>query len=70
MLYPINFFSNNGGFKIKTITVDENSHAILMWAKRRTHDDGIENPTHSDAIRWMKDQIEDLVEEIENKKGG
>lgn len=41
-----------------------------MWAKRRTHDDGIENPTHSDAIRWMKDQIETMVEEIDNNKGG
>ena len=63
-------FFTNGGFRIKTITVDENSHAILMCAKRRCHDDGIENPTHSDAIRWMKDQIEDFVTEIENNKGG
>jgi len=55
---------------MKTITVDDNSHAILLWAKRRTHDDGIENPTHSDAIRWMKDQIELLVGEMENNRGG
>ena len=57
-----------GVFKIKTITVDENAHAILLWAKRRCHDDGIENPTQSDAIRWLKDQIENMVEEIENNR--
>lgn len=53
---------------MKTITVDENAHMILMWAKKQTHNDGIENPTHSDAIRWMKEQISTLGEEIELKK--
>ena len=43
---------------MKTITVDDNAHAILMWAKMRCDADGIESPTHSDAIRWLRDQIE------------
>jgi len=44
---------------MKTITVDENAHKILLWAKEHCHKEGIEKPNHSDAIRWMRSKILD-----------
>lgn len=45
---------------MKTITVDENAHKILLWAKAEAHKDGIEKPSHSDAIRWLRAKIREL----------
>jgi len=45
---------------VKTITVDEHAHKILLWAKAEARKDGIENPNHSDAIRWLRAKIREL----------
>ena len=45
---------------MKTITVDEDAHKILLCAKEQCHNEGIENPNHSDAVRWMKNKINKL----------
>ena len=37
----------------KTIVVDQNAHDILMKAKNFCRKNGIEKPTHSDAIRFL-----------------
>ncbi|MFO7881011.1 MAG: hypothetical protein R6U52_00570 [Kosmotogaceae bacterium] len=42
---------------MKTVTVDDNAHNILLWAKKQMKSQGIEKPSHSEAIRWMKQQI-------------
>ena len=41
---------------MKMIRIDNNSHAILLDAKIELKKRGIENPTHSDAIRWLKNK--------------
>lgn len=38
----------------KCITVDDNAHDILMWAKEQIRKGGVESPTHSDAVRFLK----------------
>ena len=43
---------------MKTIKTDENAHGILLWAKEQCNNDGIENPNFSDAIRWMREELE------------
>ena len=38
---------------MKTIVIDQNAWEILMWAKEHNKIEGIERPSHSDAIRWL-----------------
>jgi len=38
---------------MKNLLVDDNSHSILLKAKEECAKDGIESPSHSDAIRWL-----------------
>ena len=55
----------------KTIVVDQNAYDILMWAKEQNEKQGIENPDHSEAIRWLKNQYDLLSEQkkvIKSKK--
>lgn len=40
---------------MKTIAVDNSAHEILLWAKDQCIKKGIENPSHSDAVRWLKE---------------
>lgn len=42
---------------MKNIAIDDNSHKILLWAKEQCKKSGIEKPSLSDAIRWMRDKI-------------
>jgi hypothetical protein len=53
---------------MKTIVIDQNAHDILNWAKEKAQGDGIESPSHSDAIRWLKNQTEEVGEKNENRK--
>lgn len=46
----------------KTIVVDQNAYDILMWAKEQNRVEGIEKPNHSDAIRWLKNAYDELLE--------
>jgi hypothetical protein len=42
-----------------------------MWAKEQNEKQGIENPDHSEAIRWLKNQYDALSEQkkvVETKK--
>jgi hypothetical protein len=41
----------------KNVSVDKNAFNILLWAKKQCQKEGIEKPSHSEAIRWMKQQI-------------
>jgi predicted CopG family antitoxin len=41
----------------KTIVIDQNAYEILLWAKEQNVKDGIESPDHSEAIRWLKKNI-------------
>ena len=43
---------------MKNLNVDENAHSILIKAKEECTRDGIENPSHSDAIRWLWKKLE------------
>jgi len=45
---------------MKTIVIDDNAHEILKWAKKNAKKKGIEKPTHSSAIRWLRDAIKEL----------
>jgi len=38
---------------MKIIRVDDNAHGILNKVKKKMKEEGIENPTFSDAIRWL-----------------
>jgi len=38
---------------MKIIRVDDNAHGILNKVKKKMKGEGIENPTFSDAIRWL-----------------
>lgn len=42
---------------MKTIAIDENAYAVLLWAKENCRKIGIERPSHSDGIRWMQRKI-------------
>lgn len=48
---------------MKTITVDENAHAILLWAKKACREKGFGSPNFSDAIRWMRERIAEAENE-------
>lgn len=37
-----------------TISIDDNAHDILLWAKEQIRKTGFEKPSHSDAIRYLK----------------
>jgi hypothetical protein len=58
----------------KTITIDQNAYDILLWAKKESRTQGIDNPDHSEAIRFMKNKIDELskikngVDELSGKK--
>ena len=39
----------------KNVSIDENAHAVLQWAKTQCKKKDIEHPSFSDAIRWMRD---------------
>ena len=39
---------------MKDIKIDDNAHEVLLWARERCTQKGIEKPNYSDAIRWMK----------------
>ena len=47
---------------MKTIVIDDNAHQILLGWKKCDEVEGIENPTHSQAIRWARDRIKILDE--------
>jgi len=51
---------------MKTISIDENAHKILLDWKKDAINNGFEKPSHSDAIRWGKDKIE-LLENKDKK---
>jgi len=57
-------YSRGGGGKLfifkviqhvimKMIRVDDNAHKLLNKVKKKMKEEGIENPTFSDAIRWL-----------------
>jgi predicted CopG family antitoxin len=52
--------------ELKTITIDENAHQTLLWAKKQCIKDGIEKPSLSEAIRHLKKIIEQ--QQTENKR--
>jgi len=58
----------------KTIVIDQNAYDILSWAKKESEVQGIEHPDHSEAIRFMKNKIDELskikkgVDELSGKK--
>ncbi|MFH1404432.1 MAG: hypothetical protein ABIH11_09210 [Candidatus Altiarchaeota archaeon] len=39
---------------MKNISIDENAHKILLWAKNQCIREGIERPSLSDAVRQLK----------------
>ncbi|MFC2162390.1 hypothetical protein ACFLRF_01800 [Candidatus Altiarchaeota archaeon] len=43
---------------MKTITIDDNAHNALMWAKEKCKKEGIEKPSLSEAIRHMRSLID------------
>jgi len=40
--------------RTKTIRIDNGAHKILLQVKEDMKRKGIENPTHSDAIRYLR----------------
>jgi predicted CopG family antitoxin len=38
---------------MKMIRIDNNAHKLLNKAKDKMREEGIENPTFSDVIRWL-----------------
>lgn len=52
---------------MKTIVIDQNAWDILTWAKSQSETDGIEKPSHSDAVRWIKNELDYAKESIQNK---
>jgi hypothetical protein len=52
---------------MKTIVIDDNAHQILLDWKKNDEAEGIEKPTHSQAIRWARDRIRTLEEPPEKK---
>ena len=53
---------------MKTIVIDQNAWDILNWAKSKSEEDGIEKPSHSDAVRWIKNELDYVNELIQNKE--
>ena len=55
---------------MRNISVDNGAYKILVWAKRQCKEEGIEHPSFSDAIRWMRDtllrckDVEELREQV------
>ena len=54
---------------MKVIRIDNNSRAILLWAKEQLKKRGVEHPTHSDAIRWLKNKKAIAIEKISFEDG-
>lgn len=54
---------------MKMIRIDTNSHAILLSAKVELKKIGVENPSHSDAIRWLKNKKAIAIEKISFEDG-
>lgn len=44
---------------MKNLNIDENAHTILIKSKEKCAKEGIENPSHSDAIRWLWKKLEE-----------
>jgi len=49
----IRFVRNN----MKNISIDEDSYEFLLWAKTQCKKSGIEHPSFSDALRWMRNAL-------------
>lgn len=45
------------GVLVKNLNIDENAHTILLKAKKECSKEGIEKPSHSDAIRWLWEKL-------------
>jgi len=43
---------------MKMIRIDNNAHELLNKVKDKMREEGIENPTFSDVIRWLCSHVE------------
>jgi hypothetical protein len=55
---------------MKNINVDDSAHALLMWAKTQLQGEGVESPSHSDAVRflWKRGEVVRIHEEKGRQK--